>query len=145
MFLLDTNVISELRRPDKADRNVIAWAGTMPAATFFLSAISILEIELGVLLISRKDAAQGAVLRAWIDDQILPRFDGRILAVDTAVAALREPSCSRSPRRTGRPDRSDGIGSWLDSGHPKRCGLRGGWCCSGQSVGRPLVIARRMD
>lgn len=86
MFLLDTNVISELRRPDKADRNVVAWAGTMPAATFFLSAISILEIELGVLLIARKDAAQGAVLRAWIDDQILPRFDGRILAVDTAVA-----------------------------------------------------------
>ena len=86
MFLLDTNVISELRRPDKADRNVVAWAGTMPAATFFLSAISILEIELGLLLIARKDAAQGAVLRAWIDDQILPRFEGRILAVDTAVA-----------------------------------------------------------
>jgi predicted nucleic acid-binding protein len=86
MFLLDTDVISELRRPDKADRNVVAWAGTIPAATFFLSAISILEIELGVLLIARKDAAQGAVLRAWIDDQILPRFDGRILAVDTAVA-----------------------------------------------------------
>ena len=88
MFLLDTNVISELRRPDKADRNVVAWAGTVPAASFFLSAISILEIELGVLLIARKDAAQGAVLRGWIDDQILPRFDGRILAVDTAVAQL---------------------------------------------------------
>jgi predicted nucleic acid-binding protein len=86
MFLLDTNVISELRRPDRADRNVVAWAGTIPAASFFLSAISILEIELGVLLMARKDAAQGAVLRAWIDDQILPRFDGRILAVDTAVA-----------------------------------------------------------
>jgi predicted nucleic acid-binding protein len=86
MFLLDTNVISELRRPDKADRNVVAWAGTIPAATFFLSAISILEIELGALLMARKDAAQGAVLRAWIDDQILPRFDGRILAIDTAVA-----------------------------------------------------------
>jgi toxin FitB len=86
MFLLDTNVISELRRPDKADRNVVAWASTIPAASFFLSAISILEIELGALLIARKDAAQGAVLRAWIDDQILPRFEGRILAVDTAVA-----------------------------------------------------------
>jgi predicted nucleic acid-binding protein len=86
MFLLDTNVISELRRPDRANANVVAWAGTIPAGTFFLSAISILEIELGVLLIERKDAAQGAVLRAWVDDQILPRFDGRILAVDTAVA-----------------------------------------------------------
>ena len=86
MFLLDTNVISELRRPDKADRNVVAWASSIPAASFFVSAISVLEIELGALLIARKDAAQGAVLRAWIDRQILLRFDGRILAIDTAVA-----------------------------------------------------------
>lgn len=86
MFLLDTNVISELRRPHKADRNVLAWANTIPASSFFLSAISILEIELGALLIARKDAAQGTVLRNWIDDQILPRFDGRILAIDTIVA-----------------------------------------------------------
>jgi predicted nucleic acid-binding protein len=86
MFLLDTNVISELRRPDKADRNVVGWAGTIPAASFFLSVISILEIELGTLLIARRDAAQGTILRAWIDDQLLPRFEARILAVDTAVA-----------------------------------------------------------
>lgn len=86
MFLLDTNVISELRRPEKADRNVVTWASTIPAASFFLSAISILEIELGALLIARKDAAQGAVLRTWIDDQILPPFEGRILAIDTTVA-----------------------------------------------------------
>ncbi|HTC38129.1 MAG TPA: type II toxin-antitoxin system VapC family toxin [Steroidobacteraceae bacterium] len=86
MFLLDTNVISELRRPERADGNVVAWAGAISAASFFLSAISILEIELGALQIARRDAAQGAVLRAWIDDQILPRFEGRILAVDTAVA-----------------------------------------------------------
>jgi hypothetical protein len=69
-----------------ANTNVVTWAGTIPAASFFLSAISILEIELGALQIARRDAAQGAVLRAWIDDQILPRFEGRILAVDTAVA-----------------------------------------------------------
>src|ERR1700730_4115456 len=86
MFLLDTNVISELRRPGRANANVVAWASTVPAASFFLSAISILEIELGALLSARKDTAQGAVLRAWIDDQILSRFEGRILAVDTAVA-----------------------------------------------------------
>lgn len=86
MFLLDTNVISELRRPERANRNVVAWAGAIPAASFFLSAISILEIELGALLSARRDAAQGVVLRAWIDDQILPRFEGRILAVDAVVA-----------------------------------------------------------
>jgi len=86
MFLLDTNVISELRRPDKADRNVVAWATAIPAANFFMSAISILEIELGARLIARKDAAQGGVLRTWIDDQVLARFEGRILGVDTVVA-----------------------------------------------------------
>lgn len=86
MFLLDTNVISELRRPEKADGNVATWAGTVPAASFFLSAICILEIELGTLQIARRDAAQGAILRSWIDEQILPRFEGRILPIDTAVA-----------------------------------------------------------
>jgi len=86
MFLLDTNIISELRRPERANRNVVAWASTIPAASFFLSTISILEIELGALSIARKDTAQGAILRAWIDGQILPRFEGRILPIDTAVA-----------------------------------------------------------
>ncbi len=86
MFLLDTNVISELRRPDRADGNVVAWASAIPAANFFLSAISILEIELGALQIGRKDPRQGAVLRSWIDGHILLRFDGRILPIDTAVA-----------------------------------------------------------
>jgi predicted nucleic acid-binding protein len=86
MFLLDTNIVSELRRPDKADGRVLAWAGATPVASFFLSAISILEIELGVLQVERRDAVQGAILRAWVDNQVLPRFEGRILAVDTAVA-----------------------------------------------------------
>ena len=86
MFLLDTNVISELRRPDRTHRNDVARANAIPAANFFMSAISILEIELGARLIERKDAAQAAVLRTWIDNQILVRFEDRILAVDTAVA-----------------------------------------------------------
>ena len=86
MFLLDTNVISELRRPDKGHRNVVAWANAIPAANFFISAISILEIELGARLIERKDTAQGALLRNWIDNHILARFENRILAIDTTVA-----------------------------------------------------------
>lgn len=86
MFLLDTNVISELRRPDKADRNVVAWSNAVPAVNFFMSVVSILEIELGARLIDRSDAVQGTVLRAWINDQVLARFEGRILAIDTAVA-----------------------------------------------------------
>jgi predicted nucleic acid-binding protein len=86
MFLFDTNVISELRRQDKANRNVFAWANALPAASVFLSAVSIFEIELGALKIARRDASQGALLRAWIDHQILSRFEGRILPIDTAVA-----------------------------------------------------------
>jgi predicted nucleic acid-binding protein len=86
MFLLDTNVISELRRPERANRNLVAWAGAIPFASFFLSAISILEIEIGALRLARKDPAQGAVFRAWIDGQILIRFEGRILPVDIRVA-----------------------------------------------------------
>lgn len=86
MFILDTNVVSELRRTEKANPKVVAWAATIPLASFFLSAITVLELELGALLIERKDKAQGLILRSWIDEQILPRFDGRILAIDTAVA-----------------------------------------------------------
>ncbi len=86
MFVLDTNVVSELRRPQKAHRRVKAWAATTPLGSFYLSAITVLELELGALLAGRKDAAQGAILRAWIDQQVLPRFEGRILFVDSAVA-----------------------------------------------------------
>ena len=86
MYLLDTNVISELRRRKRADLKVVAWIGAVHAGDQFLSAITILEIETGAQLLSRKDKAQGAMLRSWIDDQVLPTFQGRILAVDTAVA-----------------------------------------------------------
>ena len=86
MFLLDTNVVSELRRPERADPNVVAWADDIPAAQFFLSVITLLEIERGAQRVERRDAAQGRVLRAWIDNQLLARFEARILPVDTAVA-----------------------------------------------------------
>jgi predicted nucleic acid-binding protein len=86
MFLLDTNVISELRRPQRANRNVVAWAASNSFSNFFLSVISILEIEIGALRLARRDPAQAAVFRTWIDEQILTRFAGRILPVDIEVA-----------------------------------------------------------
>lgn len=86
MFVLDTNVISEMRLRTKANPNVMAWTVATPADQTFLSAITILEIEVGVQLIERKDKRQGQNLRAWIDGQVLPGFEGRILPVDTAVA-----------------------------------------------------------
>jgi predicted nucleic acid-binding protein len=85
-FVLDTNVVSELRRLEKADPKVAAWASSVPLGSNFLSAITILELELGILSVERKDGPQGHVLRAWFDDQIMPRFEGRILPVDVAVA-----------------------------------------------------------
>lgn len=88
MFVLDTNVVSELRkiRLGKADPKVAAWAESVDAADLFLSAITVMELELGVLSIERKDTTQGAMLRAWLEQQVLPEFSGRILPVDTAVA-----------------------------------------------------------
>ena len=101
MFLLDTNVISELRRQDKANRNVLAWASALSEANFFICAMSIMEIELGALTIARRDAAQGAMLRTWIDQQILKQFEGRILPIDTAVAQR----CARLHVPDRRPER----------------------------------------
>jgi hypothetical protein len=88
MFVLDTNVISELRNPAKANAGVLAWAAAQAPHQLFISAITVLELETGVLLKERKDRAQGAVLRKWLNTQILPTFADRVIAVDTAVARL---------------------------------------------------------
>jgi predicted nucleic acid-binding protein len=86
MFLLDTNVLSELRRCERTHPKVATWADSVQAGDLFLSVITILEIEAGTLMLARRDAAQGAALRSWIDDKVLPAFAGRILAIDTPVA-----------------------------------------------------------
>ena len=88
MYLLDTNVVPELRkiRAGKADSHVTAWANSIDAADLYVSVISIQELEIGVLLAERRDPSQGAVFRAWLDNHVLPAFSGRILSVDCAVA-----------------------------------------------------------
>ena len=88
MFLLDTNVVSELRKAKagKADPNVAAWAASVPAGSLFVSAITILELETGVLLVERRDPAQGALFRSWLDKHVLPAFDNRVLPIDLSVA-----------------------------------------------------------
>lgn len=85
MYLLDTHVISELRKP-QADANVVAWAKSILAPRLFISAITLKELETGVLRMERRDPAQGSVLRTWLKRHVMPAFDGRILAVDAAVA-----------------------------------------------------------
>ena len=88
MYLLDTNVISELRKAKsgKADRHVVSWANSVSAARLYVSVISILELETGVLLVERRDPTQGAVLRSWLNAHVLPAFAERIVPVDLAVA-----------------------------------------------------------
>jgi toxin FitB len=86
MYLVDTNVVSELRKAKNAHPRVRAWAQAIPAASLYLSVISVLELEIGILLLERRDRRQGGVLRAWMDAHVLPTFSDRILAVDTPVA-----------------------------------------------------------
>ena len=86
MYILDTNVVSELRKAKKANPNVTKWVHPLPSATLYISVISLLELEIGILLIQRRDKGQGAILRAWMDRHVLPTFSSRILAIDTVVA-----------------------------------------------------------
>jgi predicted nucleic acid-binding protein len=88
VFVLDTDVVSELRkvRFGKANAGVAQWADSIDAINLYVSAIAILELETGVLRMERRDPAQGAMLRTWMDDHVLPEFAGRVLPVDTAVA-----------------------------------------------------------
>ncbi|HEV8239786.1 MAG TPA: type II toxin-antitoxin system VapC family toxin [Thermoanaerobaculia bacterium] len=87
-YLLDTNVVSELRKAKagKADPAVAAWAARVPAASLFISVVTVQELEIGVLLVERRDAPQGRVLRAWLKDYVFPAFADRILPIDVAVA-----------------------------------------------------------
>ncbi len=103
MYLLDTDVVSELRKvkAGKAHPNVAAWSAAVAPTETFLSAISVLELERGVLRIERRDAAQGAVMRAWMDGHVLPTFEGRILPIDAAVARR----CAKLHIPDPRPER----------------------------------------
>jgi toxin FitB len=103
MFILDTNVISELRKvgDGKAAPRVVAWFSKVDSASLYLSAITIMEIELGILRLERRDSGQGARLRAWMNNYVLPEFVGRVLQIDTAVT-LR---CARLHVPDPRPDR----------------------------------------
>lgn len=88
MYLLDTSIVSELRkvRAGRAAPGVARWADGVDASELFLSVVTVEELEIGVLLMERKDAQQGALLRAWLDQQVQPAFADRILPIDAAVA-----------------------------------------------------------
>jgi predicted nucleic acid-binding protein len=88
MFILDTNVVSELRKAGfgKADVNVAGWMRAVAAGSLFLSAITIMELEIGVRIMERRDERQARALRAWLEERVVPVFRDRIFPVDTVVA-----------------------------------------------------------
>lgn len=90
MHLLDTNVVSELRKvtAGRADANVAAWAAGVPSGQLYISVVTLHELEHGVLLAERSDPASGVILRRWLDDSVARAFDRRILSVDQAVARV---------------------------------------------------------
>jgi predicted nucleic acid-binding protein len=102
MYLLDTNVLSEMRKASrtkassaKIDRHVENWLNSVSADEFHISVVSILELERGFHLLKERDPGQAEIIRRWVRDWVLPGFDGRILSVDLAVvqrcAALAIP------------------------------------------------------
>lgn len=90
MFLLDTNVVSELRRvaAGRGDPAVAAWARRIPAGRSFVSAITVGELEQGVLLMERRDPDAGHVLRQWIDATVHRDFAEHVIPVDATVARI---------------------------------------------------------
>lgn len=103
MYLLDTNLVSELRkaRTGKADPGVVAWAGGVSADGLYISVITILELEVGVQLRERRDPTQGALLRAWLEQQVMAGFADRVLPIDLAIARR----CAGLQVPNPRPDR----------------------------------------
>ncbi|MDB5972797.1 MAG: vapC [Hydrocarboniphaga sp.] len=100
MFLLDTNVVSELRkaRSGRADPNVAAWARSVPSSALYLSVVTVMELEHGIQGVKGRDPNQFAALRTWMDDFVLSAFAGRILDFDLP-AAIRYAGLSRPQTR----------------------------------------------
>jgi predicted nucleic acid-binding protein len=97
MFLLDTHVVTELRKAKagKADHNLVDWARNVHLGSLFLSAITVLELEVGILRTSQRDATEGARLRSWMDGYVTPAFHRRVLPIDLVVA--QRSACLLAP------------------------------------------------
>ncbi|MDR3516557.1 MAG: type II toxin-antitoxin system VapC family toxin [Azospirillaceae bacterium] len=107
MYLLDTNVVSVLRRPDTAPAPVVSWAAGIEVAEMYLSAMTLYELELGVQRIERRDQVQGEMLRTWLTRSVRTQFRDRILPIDDTVAAR----CASLQVPDPRPERDSFIGA----------------------------------
>ncbi|GGA92534.1 hypothetical protein GCM10011491_20710 [Brucella endophytica] len=90
------------RQPwEKANPNVVAWLSSKDIANFYVSAVTLMELDLGILRKERRDPTQGALLRIWMNDHVIPEFSQRTLSVDMAVAFR----CARLHVPDPRPER----------------------------------------
>ena len=86
-YLIDTNVLSELRRPRQADAGLLRWAAALDPSDAFVSVVTILELERGAVKAFRNQPEYARSIFAWLQGSILPTYAGRILPVDIAVAS----------------------------------------------------------
>lgn len=101
MIVFDTNVVSALRRPDRADPNVVAWASRLARSATYVSVVTIMELEIGALALERRDPTQALIIRDWLEGEVLPAFRNRILPIDAPIAK----ACARLHVPDRRPDR----------------------------------------
>jgi toxin FitB len=101
VYLLDTNVVSEMKRisAGRGNAQVAQWLGQVEDSALYLSAITVLELELGCLLMERRDKSQGDVLRRWLHG-LLDRYRARIIAIDSAVATRAAALHVPNPRES---------------------------------------------
>ncbi len=113
MFLLDTNVVSALRRAasGEANEHLVTWASSAHSSALYLSSISVLELEIGVQRVERRDKRQGEVLRSWLVDKVRPAFRGRVLPFDEASAII----CAGYHVPNPRSDRDSFIAAIAES------------------------------
>jgi len=114
-------VLSDLRRPRPDNEPLFRWRETVAATPKYLSVISILEIEYGILKAESRREGHAPALRRWMDDLVLPTFEGAVLAVDVDVAL----ACAKLQRVRSLPHNDSLIAatalvSWTDHRHPQR-------------------------
>ncbi|WP_228777398.1 type II toxin-antitoxin system VapC family toxin [Lonepinella koalarum] len=90
MFLIDTNVISELRKIPLGDANVNVseWAMRIPEEHIFISVVSIMEIKRGILTLQRRDPTQAKIIQQWFENIIKAQFQSRILPINLKTAEI---------------------------------------------------------
>ncbi|MDR2881573.1 MAG: PIN domain-containing protein, partial [Azoarcus sp.] len=105
MYLIDTNVLSEIRKAgdNRADPHVADWYAQIAPEDAYLSVVTLMEVEFGAIKVEEKDPVQAARLRHWLNDRVIPAFADRILPVTNAIAFRCAPLHYPRPR------------SWRDS------------------------------